>query len=60
MQGSTRRFPDLDAWHNDASLFDPEALSPVLIVADLDGSSSRWLPLRADPEVDCFAPIVTE
>ena len=42
----------------DASLFEPAALSPVLIVADIDGSFSRWLPLRADPEVDCFAPVV--
>jgi len=44
----------------DVSLFDPEALSPVLIAAGLDGSFSGWLPLRADPEVDCFAPIVVE
>ena len=44
----------------DPSLFDPAALSPVLIAADLDGSFSRWLPLRADPEADCFAPIVVE
>ena len=44
----------------DPSLFDPAALSPVLIAADLDGSFSRWLPLRADPDADCFAPIVVE
>jgi hypothetical protein len=44
----------------DASLFDPAALSPVLIAADLDGSFRGWLPLRADPEVDCFAPILVE
>lgn len=44
----------------DASPFDPGALSPVLIAADLDGSFSRWLPLRADPEVDCFAPVAVE
>ena len=50
----------LRAAGRDASLFDPAALSPVLITADLDGSFSRWLPLRADPEVDCFAPIVVE
>jgi hypothetical protein len=41
----------------DASLFDPAALSPVLMAADLDGRFSSWLPLRADPEVDCFAPV---
>ena len=40
-----------------ASLFDPAALSPVLIVAGIDENFSRWLPLRANPEVDCLAPI---
>lgn len=50
----------LRAAGRDASLFDPAALSPVLIAADLDGSFSRWLPLRADPEADCFAPVVVE
>jgi len=44
----------------DASLFDPAALSPVLIAADLDESFSGWLPLRANPEADCFAPVVVE
>jgi hypothetical protein len=48
----------LRAAGRDVSLFDPAALSPVVIAADLDGSFSRWLPLRADPEVDCFAPVV--
>jgi hypothetical protein len=42
------------------SLFDPAALSPVLIVADLDGSFRNWAPLRADPDVDCFAPVVVK
>jgi hypothetical protein len=50
----------LRAAGGDASLFDPAALSPVLIAADLDGRFSSWLPLRADPEVDCFAPVVVE
>lgn len=50
----------LRAAGRDASLFDPAALSPVVIAADLDGSFSRWLPLRADPEVDCFAPVAVE
>jgi len=50
----------LQAAGRDASLFDPAALSPVVIAADLDGSFSRWLPLRADPEVDCFAPVAVE
>ena len=50
----------LRAEGRDASLFDPAALSPVVIAAALDGSFSRWLPLRADPEVDCFAPVAVE
>ena len=44
----------------DPSLFDPTALSPVLIAADLEGNFSSWLPLRADPQVDCFAAVVVE
>ena len=50
----------LRAAGRDESLFDPMALSPVLIAADLDGSFSGWMPLRADPDVDCFAPVVVE
>jgi hypothetical protein len=50
----------LRAAGGDASLFDPSALSPVVIAAGLDGGFSGWLPLRADPEVDCFAPVVVE
>ena len=50
----------LRAANREASLFDPAALSPVLIAADLDGNFSGWLPLRANPEVDCFAPVVVE
>jgi hypothetical protein len=48
----------LGAAGRDPSLFDPMALSPVLIAADLDGTFRRWMPLRADPSVDCFAPVV--
>ena len=33
------------------------ALSPVLIVAALDGNFGRWMPLRANPDVDCLAPV---
>jgi hypothetical protein len=47
----------LRAASGSASLFDPAALSPVLIVAALDGDFGRWMPLRADPDVDCLAPI---
>lgn len=50
----------LRAAGRDATLFDPTALSPVLIAAGLDSSFRRWLPLRADPEADCFAPVVVE
>jgi hypothetical protein len=50
----------LRAAGRDASSFDPTALSPLLIAADLDGSFSSWLPLRANPEADCFAPVVVE
>lgn len=39
------------------NMFDPVALSPVLIVAGLDGDFGRWMPLRADQEVDCLAPV---
>ncbi|MDA1094433.1 MAG: hypothetical protein O3A25_14345 [Acidobacteria bacterium] len=50
----------LRATGQDASKFDPAAVSPVVLAADLDGSFSRWLPLRADPEADCFAPVAVE
>jgi hypothetical protein len=50
----------LRAAGRDAALFDPAALSPVVLTADLDGRFGGWLPLRADPEVDCFAPVVVE
>jgi Na+-translocating ferredoxin:NAD+ oxidoreductase RnfD subunit len=41
------------------SVFDPAALSPVVVAANLDGDTARWLPLRAT-QSDCFAPIVIE
>jgi hypothetical protein len=50
----------LRAAGGDASLFDPAALSPVLIAADLDGNFTGWMPLRANPAADCFAPVVVE
>jgi hypothetical protein len=40
--------------------FDPAALSPVLLVASSEPSFSRWLPLRADPDKDCVAPIAAK
>lgn len=39
------------------SLFEPAALSPVVVAANLDADTARWLPLRVG-EADCFAPIV--
>jgi hypothetical protein len=44
----------------DVQAFDPAALSPVLLAADLDGGFRRWFPLRANLEADCFAPIEIE
>jgi hypothetical protein len=41
------------------SVFEPAALSPVVVAANLDGDTARWLPLRA-VESDCFAPVVVE
>ena len=34
-----------------------EALSPILFVGSSDANFGRWLPLRANPEADCVAPI---
>jgi hypothetical protein len=41
----------------DLSAFDPAALSPALIVAALDGDFEYWMPLRANADADCLAPI---
>jgi hypothetical protein len=43
-----------------ASTFDPAAQSPVVIVAASDAAFSRWLPLRANADEDCFAPIAVK
>jgi hypothetical protein len=40
--------------------FDPHALSPVLIVAASDAAFHRWLPIRADPDTECVAPLDIE
>ena len=42
-----------------AGTFDLEALSPVLIVAASDAAFHRWLPIRADSNTECVAPIET-
>lgn len=40
-----------------AAAFDPDGLSPIMIVAASDGAFSRWLPLRPEAVDDCLAPI---
>jgi hypothetical protein len=49
----------IQAAGGNSSMFDPAALSPVVIAADLDGNTAHWMPLRA-AETDCFAPISVE
>lgn len=39
--------------------FDPEALSPVMLVAASDANFNQWLPLRVT-NADCVAPISVE
>jgi len=39
---------------------DPAALSPVLIVAASDAAFRGWLPLRAEAEDDCLAPMAVK
>lgn len=43
-----------------ATAFDPSSLSPLLIVGASEDDFDRWLPLSADAEVDCVAPIALE
>lgn len=38
--------------------YDPAALSPALLVAASDTEFNSWLPIKADPDQDCLAPIV--
>jgi hypothetical protein len=40
--------------------FDAAALSPVLVIGGTDGNLNRWLPIRANPDVDCVAPITID
>jgi len=41
------------------SAFTPDALSPVMMLAAAP-DFSRWMPIVADPERDCVAPVVAE
>ena len=62
-------WPAFDAWRRQAAAqmreaggagVDPAALSPVLIVAASDAAFSRWLPLPADADDDCLAPMAVK
>jgi hypothetical protein len=37
--------------------YDPAALSPVLLIAASDTEFNGWLPMKADPAIDCVALI---
>lgn len=37
--------------------FEPNVLSPILIIGASDDAFASWLPLKADPAADCLAPI---
>jgi hypothetical protein len=40
-----------------AGAFEPDDLSPVLLIGGTDADLERWLPLRVDPSTDCMSPI---
>jgi hypothetical protein len=42
-----------------ASVFDPAAQSPLVIIGASDASFARWLPWRVS-EAECLAPLVAE
>jgi hypothetical protein len=42
-----------------ASVFDPAAQSPLVIIGASDASFARWLPWRVT-ETDCLAPLVAD
>lgn len=52
-----RRLADEVAGEPAAAVFDPQSLSPILIIGSSDDAFDAWLPLRADPATDCLAPI---
>lgn len=45
---------------NANATYDAAALSPVLFIAASDANFNSWLPLRADLDSDCMAPIAVE
>jgi hypothetical protein len=45
---------------NANATYDPAALSPVLFIAASDANFNSWLPLRANVDSDCIAPIAVE
>ncbi|MBM3778716.1 MAG: hypothetical protein FJW23_10845 [Acidimicrobiia bacterium] len=50
----------LRAGGGDGARFDPAALSPVILAAGLDGGFRQWMPLAANTDEDCFAPVAVE
>lgn len=40
--------------------FRPEALSPVMFVAASEADFNRWLPVRAEADSECVAPVRVE
>ena len=43
----------------DVSRFDPDAVTPALLVASSEGARVRQVPSRSDLEADCEAPVDT-
>jgi hypothetical protein len=41
-------------------VFGPAALSPVLFIGGSDAAFDRWLPIEADADRDCLAPITID
>lgn len=44
----------------DRAMFDPSALSPVLIIGASNRDLQLWLPLRSDADRECIAPVVVQ
>jgi hypothetical protein len=43
-----------------AASFDPNGISPVVIVAATDADFASWLPLQGQDTQDCIAPITVQ
>jgi hypothetical protein len=42
------------------AVFEAGALSPLMMIAATDADFDRWLPIRANADADCVAPIAIE